>query len=349
MESRRLLWSLPLLALLLAILVILLPDEHSFRIRRRLLGTTEETPKALKFNLPGSAAEWCSPPILPPLPYDTCTDKTVINSLPLYGGLTNSLKMLLLGVILSFEENRCFFVDESQSELLKREDPRESLDSLINRYFEPIGLPYNSNVVQTAKQNQKIDIRDWKVVWEMFRNRRMYGQVDNIASLHYPNIEGHLLKRVMMRRMWRPLPRIREETCAGLANHIQGQEFMTFSVRRGDKASQENFSFATMQQYIDTAEQVIPGHFGGKVPIIFVATDDCTAMKEFRDLRPSWRFVSECDREQQAVGHGGFALADMAKWSQKDTDAHYSKFFIELYAMATAKFFIGVWYTNVSW
>jgi hypothetical protein len=72
-----------------------------------------------------------------------------------------------------------------------------------------------------------------------------------------------------------------------------------------------------VQQYIDMAEQVIPNHFGGKVPIIFVATDDCTAMKEFRDLKPSWTFVSECDKEQHTVGHAGFALADMTKWSKQ--------------------------------
>ena len=320
MASHRFRLTLSLLALISAttsFLLLLSSKENAFPIHRKLLETTEETPKALKYNLPGSAAEWCSPPILPPLPYDTCTDKTVINSLPLYGGLTNALKMVLLGVILSFEENRCFFVDESESELLKRGDPKESLDSLISRYFEPIGLASNSEIVQTAKQNQKIDIRDWKVVWQTIRNRRMYGQVDAIPSLHYANIEGHLLKRVMMRRMWRPLPHIREETCSGLARHIQGHEFMTFSVRRGDKASEENFSFATMQQYIDAAEHAIPSHFDGKVPIIFVATDDCTAMKEFRDLRPNWRFVSECDKEQQTVGHGGFALADMATWTRK--------------------------------
>jgi hypothetical protein len=73
-------------------------------------------------------------------------------------------------------------------------------------------------------------------------------------------------------------------------------------------------------------------------------------MDEFRSLRPTWRFVSECDKQaQSAAGHAGFALADMKAWSQSDTDAHYAKFFVELYAMATAKYFIGVWYTNVSW
>lgn len=317
-SRRRILLFVPYLALLSTIaLIAVVTSKRSFSPRRQLQQVVETLPKTPKYNLPGSAAEWCSPPILPPLPYNTCSDKSKVNSVPLYGGLTNSLKMVLLGVILSFEEDRCFFVDESESELLTRGDPKESLDSLINRYFEPIGLPPNSDIVTTAKKSNNIDLRDWKVVWQVIQNRRMYGQTYNINSLHYPNIEGHQLKRVMLRRMWRPLPHIREQTCSGLANYIQGNEFMTFSLRRGDKGSEENFSFATVQQYIDMAEQVIPSHFGGKVPIIFVATDDCTAMKEFRDLKPSWTFVSECDKEQHTVGHAGFALADMTKWSKQ--------------------------------
>jgi hypothetical protein len=317
METRRVLLTLPLLALLSAGIVMLSTNEKSFPVRRRLQQTLEQKPKALKYNLPGSAAEWCSPPILPPLPYDTCTDKSKVNAVPLYGGLTNSLKMVLLGAILSFEEDRCFFVDESESELIHRGDSSESLDSFINRYFEPIGMSAKSEIVATAQKSNNIDVRDYKVVWSTIRNRRMYGQTYNINSLHYPNIEGHQLKRVMLRRMWRPLPHIRDETCSGLASHIQGNEFMTFSVRRGDKASEENFSFASVQQYIDMAEQAIPSHFDGKVPTIFVATDDCTAMKEFRDLRPTWTFVSECDKQEKIVGHSGFALADMKAWSQK--------------------------------
>lgn len=246
----------------------------------------------------------------------------MVNSVPLYGGLTNSLKMVLLGTILSFEEDRCFFVDESESELNHRGDGQD-LGSFIDRYFEPIGLPANSPVVQQAKSNNKIALRDWKVVWEEVRNRRMYGSTTNIESLRYPNIEGHQLKRTMLRRMWRPLPHIREETCTGLAGHVQGDEFMTFSLRRGDKASEENFAFASVQQYIDMAEQAIPSHFGGKVPTIFVATDDCTAMKEFREMRSGWRFVSECDKQEaEAAGHAGFALADMKAWSQAVSVIH---------------------------
>jgi hypothetical protein len=90
----------------------------------------------MSYNLPASASEWCSPPLLPPLPYEDCQKKGTINSVPLYGGLTNSLKIVLLGAILSFEEGKCFFVDESNSELLNRGDAAQKLDSFFNRYFE---------------------------------------------------------------------------------------------------------------------------------------------------------------------------------------------------------------------
>ena len=325
-------------------------EKQASSSRRRRLTTSEqqESSGAKKdlYGLPGSAAEWCAAPILPPLPYDQCKKKQTINSVPLYGGLTNSLKMVLLGTILSFEQDRCFFVDESESELIKRGDNQQALDSFINRYFEPIGLARSDPLVQRAVANHNVEVQDWTKVWENTGARRMYGQTSSIPSLGYPLTEGHQLKRVMLRRMWRPLPHVRHETCRGLAQHDLTDDFMTFSVRRGDKATEENFSYASVQQYIDGAERAIPDHFGGRVPTIFVATDDCTVLPEFRQLRPSWKFVSECDSAQQVKGHAGFALAEMTAWSQADTDAHYRKFFIELYAMAISKYFIGVWYTN---
>jgi hypothetical protein len=166
---------------------------------------------------------------------------------------------------------------------------------------------------------------------------------------------------------------VREQTCSSLESHGLNEDFITISIRQGDKKSEENFEFATMQQYIDAAEQSVPVHFGGKVPSIFVATDDCSVLQELRKLKPDWRFVryaylnethmpqyliefsstfslfllqyfhnSECDRAKQA--ENGFALAEMKGWSQDATDDHFNKFFVELYAMASAKVFIGIWY-----
>ena len=81
------------------------------------------------------------------------------------------------------------------------------------------------------------------------------------------------------------------------------------------------------------------------MPKIFVATDDCTVLDDFRKQRPHWVFVSECDRMVEQ----GFALADVHDWTLQDTDAHFQKFFIELYAMAFSRVYIGVHTTNVAW
>jgi len=314
-------------------------EDFQQHLHRRLLG--------MAYELPASAAEWCSPPVLPPLPYDECTKKETLNSIPLYGGLTNSLKIVLLGAILSFEEGICFFVDESNSELLNRGDQSQSLDSFINRYFEPIGVQ-DKELIARMKKNQKVEVKDWSQVWADYdHNRRTYGFLSDIKSLNYEKVEGHYLKRTIMRRLWRPLPLVREQTCSTLAAHGLKEDFITMSIRQGDKKTEENFQFASMQQYIDAAEQSIPVHFNGKMPTIFVATDDCSVLGELRQLRPEWKFVSECDRAKK-VDHG-FALADMNGWSQDATDEHYRKFFVELYAMASAKVFIGIWYTNVTW
>ena len=100
-----------------------------------------------------------------------------------------------------------------------------------------------------------------------------------------------------------------------------------------------------MQPYIDKAEQAIQSHFGGKVPTIFVASDDCTVMEELCAYRPQWKFVGECDN---ATGDNGFVLAHMKTWSLEQTDNHYHKFITEMIAMASAKYWIGVSTTNVS-
>lgn len=168
------------------------PQQH---LRRGLQG--------MSYDLPASASEWCSPPLLPPLPYEDCQKKGTINSVPLYGGLTNSLKIVLLGAILSFEEGKCFFVDESNSELLNRGDASQTLDSFINRYFEPIGVPADGQLVKRMKKNAKVDVKDWTQVWADYdHNRRTYGLLSTIKSLNYENMEGHYLKRTMLRRLW---------------------------------------------------------------------------------------------------------------------------------------------------
>ena len=86
-------------------------------------------------------------------------------------------------------------------------------------------------------------------------------------------------------------------------------------------------------------------HFAGLQPPIFVASDDCSVMGELRALRPTWKFVGECDN---ATEDNGFVIADMKTWSLEQTDRHYEKFVTEMIAMASARYWIGVSTTNVS-
>lgn len=301
-------------------------------------------PTTKVYNLPqGNTNEWCLPPQLPPINYGDCNTRGVYNAVPLLGGLTNGLKMLLLSVIKSIEDdNSCFFIDETNSMFPKQFGP------FLENYFEPIGLPVQSDAVQTATREGRTVPLPWKDVWVDMQNRRVAGTVHDLPALAYDRAEGHDLKRNMMRRVWRPLPRIRDATCAQLESHIaHGEEYIALSIRQGDKTT-EGFAFATVQQYLDQIDEVVPIHFGaaGNVaPLIFVATDDCGPLQELRKARPNWRFVSECDRLEQH----GYVLQDQQKWSKEELDDHYAKFFVELFAMAGAKVWIGVAYTNVSW
>ena len=297
-----------------------------------------------------SARDWCQPPTRPPLEYDKCQDKSIINVIPLYGGLTNSLKMILLGALKSFEENRCFTIDETGNEMLFRQPPQKSLASILQRYLEPIGLlPDHPLVLQARKENRTV-VQDWRNVWAdkpQYLNRRRQGIQYTIPSLGYNHVDGHALKRDFVRRMFRLLPLVRETTCHTLSSLLEGtldEEFLVFSIRRGDKRS-EKFFFATMDQYIQAAHRVIPTVFGGRVPRVFVATDDCRVLPELKQLRPSWTFVSACVQREER----GFSLQQMRHWTLDQTDAHYHKFLVELYAMAIATYFVGVTYTNVSW
>jgi hypothetical protein len=340
-----------------------------------------------KYRLPEQAQSWCEPSVFPPLNYNSCNPNDTVYQIAFMAGLTNGLKMMLLMVIAAFEENRCFFVTENHNHLLIRDDKTQELDTFIGRYFEPIGLSETDPIVKNARQEGRIQKMDWQDYWNHEEKRRTHGRLNNITSLGYENIESTILKKVMLQRMWRLLPPVREDSCNSLEMHNLEQEYMAFSVRRGDKDT-EGFEFTKPQDYIVAAEQARDAHFGGSMPKIFVATDDCAVMGELRSMRPEWAFESECDRSD---GHSGFILADMKKWTLAQTvrlfihsfllptylptsassqhlcistfsltqyflffffkfqDEHYRKFYVELFGLAGAKFYIGVSYTNVAW
>mmetsp|Transcript_39447 Transcript_39447/g.55543 ORF Transcript_39447/g.55543 Transcript_39447/m.55543 type:complete len:289 (+) Transcript_39447:365-1231(+) len=256
------------------------------------------------------------------------------------------LQMMLLDAIKSYEDNQCFFISEDRNHLIVRDDKSQEIPSFINRYFEPIGLNKTDPIVMKAEKEGRLGELTWKDGWESIDTRRTEGTINSIPALHYFDFSGRYLKQIMLQRIWRPLPHIRHHACSTLESHGLSDDFMVWSIRRGDKTI-EGFEYTELQKYFEATDRAIARHFDHKAPLIFIATDDCSVIPGIRKMSPEWTFVSQCDR-----GHSdakGFVLRDMKKWDIATTDAHYMKFFVELFALATAKYYIGVAYTNVAW
>ena len=168
----------------------------------------------------------------------------------------------------------------------------------------------------------------------------------SIPSLGYKDIDRISLKKHFLRRLFRIKPTVREHACNQMSRHRIENDYTALSVRRGDKVTETEI-LNTVDPYIKLAEQAIMSpHFNGIVPTFYVATDDCSVMNEFREARPKWTFVSECDNASE---ENGFVYKDMKFWNEEQTDAHFHKFITEMIAMASAKYWIGVPSTNVSY
>jgi hypothetical protein len=302
----------------------------------------------MTFALPERAADWCMTPGLPPLDFKACDPQLPVNRLPLVGGLTNALKMVLLGVIMSYEEGRCFFIDGSDSALVIEATSSTPKLSVLQRYFEPMGLDPEDPIVKQAIAENRVETKDWTKVWDGLKERRISDSKHFIEYLAGTEVNGHVLKFITMTRLWRPKEAVRDKACLTLEHQGLNDDYMAFSVRRGDKHEVEHFNYPTADLYIAEAEKAIPKRFGGVLPKIFVATDDCNVMQEFRALRPTWTFVSQCDEVEHSAD-SGFAYADMKHWTADDMDRHYSKFMVELLGLSVARIVVGVMYTNVAW
>ena len=303
-------------------------------------------------------SEWCLPPVEEPLPFDKCRHSDTIFRIGVHGGLTNAIHFILKGAIWAFEEEMCLFVDKIEpqgSKMAERETPEGNINPFLSRYFELIGLPVDSDLVQKAKnQHNFFDVGYHQIQFHEYGKHSGGLQIENypdrqklrdIQPLELYQKDNIWLKKYILRRLIRFRAEQRNQACERLAVHDLTDEYIALSVRRGDKALEYGVE-ASMNPYIEKAEMAIKTHFGGRVPMIYVASDDCTVMNDFRSLRPNWKFISECDKAQDASS--GFVIDEMKYWTLKQTDQHYQKFIAELIAMASAKFWIGVSTTNVS-
>mmetsp|Transcript_26394 Transcript_26394/g.39025 ORF Transcript_26394/g.39025 Transcript_26394/m.39025 type:complete len:417 (+) Transcript_26394:75-1325(+) len=336
-------------------------DPNDVLNRKLQLDQEQSFAEIEQSNVPWSGienAEWCQSPTEPPLPYGNCEYDSWVFRIPVYGGLTNALHFIMKGAIWAFEEEVCFYVDEwspTQSRLGAREPVEDSISPFLERYFERIGMPKDSEPIQKALNSNQVITPTYQQI-----QRHEYGRfssgltaIDNdvrhkkrsLEILKLRDIDNILLKKQFLHRFFRILPQLRYLACSRLRAQGLEDEYMTLSVRRGDKVLEFELELSLMP-YIEKAEIAIQTHFGGAPPTIFVASDDCSVMQEFRELRPNWRFVGECDN---ATEDNGFVIADMKMWTAEQTDRHYQKFVSEMIAMASAKYFIGVSTTNVTY
>lgn len=286
-----------------------------------------------------------------PLPlYGACPPDSILNVIPFHGGMTNGLKFVLLGALLSFEENRCFTVSEDESHLNPAYHHGEGASttaessSFIDHFFEGIGLPRNHPFVQTKMQRGLYEVREWREYWDDLRQRRTeqhHYQFNTSDAYRHPtpHVNGLHLKRHLLRHLWHLKPQYRDATCQALKDQAIFQtDYIAFSIRRGDKMKEQHFNPPTMADYIVKAERLIPYMFpNGETPKIFVATDDCMYVGILRKARPQWQFLSQCD--QLSETQNGFDILDVPQMNEAQREEHFRKFFVELYALALSKVF----------
>ncbi len=259
-------------------------------------------------------------------------------------------------MIWAYEEDVCFFVEEkgpNPAQMASRDPPLKNIDPFMERYFEPFSLPRDHKKVQSAMNQHKfIDPDYYQIQYHEYGNSNSLREIDDpirhrgrdLQSLFAYDKDNIWLKKWILRRLFRIKKDVQQKACSTLAQMGLNEEYIALSIRRGDKEVEFAIE-SSLQPYLDRAQKAIDNHFGGVVPPIFVASDDCTVMSEIRGLEPNWKFVGPCD---DASEENGFILSNAKGWTEEQTDKHYTKFLTEMIAMASAKHFIGVSTTNVS-
>mmetsp|Transcript_8066 Transcript_8066/g.17481 ORF Transcript_8066/g.17481 Transcript_8066/m.17481 type:complete len:432 (-) Transcript_8066:121-1416(-) len=319
-------------------------------------------------------AQWCHPPEedefpAPPIDYTQCENPQLIH-MDINGGMTAYLNKILKVAIWAAKDNSCFYINEEKGTLSETDGGDFYSHSklgyrlffgrdmyiipFLTRYFGQMGLEKSQfeemvasgkyNVITPSPMEIKRQDLGGKFGLTTTDNKKRF-QLTSIPQLGYNDVDRISLKKHFLRRMFRINPDVRDHACNRLASQGLDDDYIALSVRRGDKET-ETTILHTVDKYIELAEAAVNSHFGGNIPTFFVATDDCTVMDEFREARPQWIFVSECDNASEETG---FVYGEMKYWNEEQTDAHFHKFITEMIGMASAKYWIGVASTNVSY
>jgi len=314
-----------------------------------------------------SNAQWCRKPETDEIPapeidFNSCPAENQILRLDVFGGMCAELNKVLKTALWAYTDGMCLYVDQVEgkrpfAKLGYRGDSSPFINNLLDRYFVHMGLSKaeykhrmrnHESALVISPELSEINTHEFSQHGGyLSADHEMRYRPRSIESLGYNEVDSISLKKHFLRRLFRIKEKVMHESCARLSAHPGLEsEYIALSVRRGDKEKEFKL-IETAQPYIEKAEHAAATHFDGIVPAIFVATDDCNVMAELREARPMWHFVSECDNLSDEVN--GFVFKEMKDWTEEQTDTHFHKFITELIALASAKYFIGVSTTNVTY
>lgn len=297
-----------------------------------------------EFHLPywGSHV-WCDAdnPFIPPNYEEICDPDKPVNLIALQGSTPAALRTIVLAGMLSITQGRCFVVDDPVN--------------LTQEYFEPIGLPRHHHVVTKAEENENIHTVTSADYWS---EQNRYTYFSTASLLNYTNYNGHLLKKIMLQHLLKLRSTVREDVCDNLEIFQLGDEFMTLSVGqyrsdydklvRGEAPPDLFHHPYDLPIYIRHAKYAFETFYNNRILPIYVATDKCEVVDELRALEPDWKFFSECDHYPDKFFPPG-ELWNNAELSDSDRKIFLRKFFIDLWAMATSSYFIGLGAADSSW
>ena len=331
--------------LLVASIVGNVPSDsvhQSITNRESFFNNLRKMEQVRNYDLPTWGTQvWCDPnaPYDPPDYEAVCDPSETVNLIPLQGSTPSALRAIVLGSMLSIQQNRCFVLD----------DPLQ----LAKEFFYPIGLPRNHPIVTQAITEDRIHTVTPAEYWS---NRKIFNSTASL--LNHRDVNGHLLTKIMLRRILKLNPMVRADVCDNLDQYHFGDEFMTMSIKqhrsaydkelRGeipDHLVDQKFGLDT---YIHYAKDAFKFFYNNRTLPIYVATDNCSVVEELRHLEPDWVFSSECDYYPTRI-FSPLNLWNNAELTDGERRAYLHKIFVDLFAMATSTYFIGLGAADFSW
>lgn len=316
------------------------------------LRKTQQEEQPHPHHLPAwGARNWCdgNNPFVAPDYEAICNPNAIVNLLQLQGSTPSAMRTVLLGGMLSIEQNRCFVVD----------DP----SGFIADYFEPIGLPRHSDIVQRAIQEDRLHEVTPQEYYASPRVRRIDDDTTKHSLYKYHNMNGHLIKKYMLHHLFQLQIEKRDDICDNLDHFdFANDEFLVMAPMRHrpeyDKIVRgvvpahtmaHSDLIVTLANYVKWAKIAFDTQFDSRVLPIYVVTDECSTVKTLRDMEPTWTIVSECDNFGPEESFPPVELWNNAERSESERVDHLHKHFVDLYAAATSSYYIGLGSSDFSW